>query len=43
MRFIALIPRAQVRLAAAREEAKKPGPEKAAKKQELHKYLRVRT
>ena len=36
------IPRAQERLVRAREEVLKPGAEKAAKKQELHKKLRVR-
>lgn len=34
------IPRAQERLVRAREEVLKPGAEKAAKKQELHKKLR---
>ena len=33
--------RARERLAQARIEAKIPGPEKAAKKQELHRKLRV--
>lgn len=36
-----LCSRAKARLSVAREEAMKPGPEKAAKKQELHKCLRV--
>ena len=33
--------RAQARLEVAKEEAQKPGPEKAAKIQNLHKKLRV--
>lgn len=37
------IPRAQERLKSAREEARRPGAEKAAKKQELHKKLRQLT
>ena len=39
--LVSLCCRAKVRLSAAREESMKPGPEKAAKKQELHKCLRV--
>lgn len=34
--------RARDRLEEARKEAQRPGPEKAARKQELHKKLRVR-
>jgi hypothetical protein len=33
--------RAQARLQKAREEAQRPGPEKAARIQNLHKKLRV--
>lgn len=36
------IPRSRERLRHAREQAKKSGPEKAARKQELNKKLRVR-
>ena len=34
--------RARDRLEEARKEAQRPGPEKAARKQELHKKLRVK-
>ena len=36
------MPRARDRLRLAREEASKPGPEKAGRRQELNKKLRVR-
>ena len=36
------VPRARERLRLAREEAKKPGPEKAARRQELNKKIRVK-
>ena len=40
-RFVSFSLRARDRLQRAREEAARPGPEKAAKKQDLHKKLRV--
>jgi len=36
------IPRARDRLAQAQQEASKPGPEKAARTQDLNKKIRVR-
>ncbi len=36
------IPRARERLRQEKEEASRPGPEKAARRQELNKKLRVR-